>query len=299
MNMQISNRKWMIASLVLLIALAAYMFMYPPVQKSAEAVAKVNGVSIGKEQLFEEMLAGGGEQALQNMIDKELIRQEAQKAGIKVTADDIEQQLDSIRNTFSSEEEFQQTLAMYNMTVEDLKKDMETQIQLRKLLEPQVKVTDADIKQYFDSNLEELKEPEQVKASHILVATEDEAKTILADLKNGADFATIAQEKSLDTASKENGGDLGFFAKGDMEEGFENAAFSLPVGSVSDPVKTESGYHIIKVTEHKEAHTPTLEEKQEEIREQLVNEQISTLSTTWLAEKTSEATIENYLDSAK
>lgn len=299
MNMQISNRKWMITSLVILIALAAYIVMYPPVQKSEQAVAKVNGVSIGKDQLYEEMLASGGSQALQNMIDKELIRQEAEKAGIKVTADDIEQQLDSIRGTFSSEEEFQQTLAMYNMTVEDLKKDMESQVQLRKLLEPQVKVTDDDIKQYFDSNLEGLKEPEQVKASHILVATEEEAKTILADLKNGGDFAKIAQEKSLDTDSKENGGDLGFFAKGDMEEAFEKAAFALPVGSISDPVKTDSGYHIIKVTEHKEANTPTLEEKKEEIREQLINQQISTLSTTWLAEKTAKASIENYLDSVK
>ncbi len=295
MKLQFSNKKWMAASLALLILLAVYVTMYPPLQKSGEAVAKVNGVSIGKDQLYQAMLDGSGEQALDNLIDKELIRQEAEKAGIKVTSDDIDQQLKSIQSSFSSEEEFQQTLAAYNMTVEDLKKDMEAQVQLRKLLEPQIKITDDEIKQYYESNLEALKEPEQVRASHILVASKEEVETILADLNSGADFAAIAKEKSLDTASKDNGGDLGFFAKGDMEEAFANAAFSLKVGSVSDPIKTESGYHIIKVMEHKEAHTPTLEEKKDEIREQLVNEQLSTLSATWLEEKTSEATIEKSL----
>ncbi|MEB3103841.1 peptidylprolyl isomerase [Ferviditalea candida] len=295
--MQISNRKWMIVSLVLLVGLAVYVFTYPPVQRNGEAVAKVNGVTIGKDQLYEELLAGGGKQALQNMIDKELIRQEAEKAGIKVTVDDIEQQLKSIRSTFPSEAEFQQTLAMYNMTLEDLKKEMESQVQLRKLLAPQIKVTDDDIKQFYNSHLEDLKEPEQVKASHILVGGKEEAAAILADLKKGADFAAIAKEKSLDSATKDNGGDLGFFAKGDMEEAFEKAAFSLPVGSLSDPVQTSNGYHIIKVTEHKQAHTPTLDEKKAEIREQLVNEQLSSLSSTWLEEKRAKAKIENYLDS--
>ncbi|MBI4151276.1 peptidyl-prolyl cis-trans isomerase [Candidatus Woesearchaeota archaeon] len=92
--------------------------------------------------------------------------------------------------------------------------------------------------------------PKQVRASHILVKTEQEANSILFDLKRGASFEDEAKKHSL-CPSKNKGGDLGWFGKGMMVKEFENAAFSLPVGELSKPVKTQFGYHIIKVTETK------------------------------------------------
>lgn len=285
----------MYTSIALLIALIAYVIVVPPGKGGDETVAKVNGVSISKNSLYDALVAAGGSQTLQGMISKELVKQESEKAGIKITDADIEKEMADIKKSFSSEEEFQAALTQYNMSLDELKQDMTVQAQLRKLLEPQVKVTDEDVKKYYDENLESLKTPEQIRASHILVKTKEEAETVLADLKNGGDFAAIAKEKSQDPGSKELGGDLDFFAKGVMEESFETAAFALKVGELSSVVETSNGFHVIKLTDHKDAATPTLDEKKEAIKEQLVTEQISTLSSTWMEEKTAAATIETFL----
>jgi len=93
--------------------------------------------------------------------------------------------------------------------------------------------------------------PTQVKASHILVKTEDEAKNLYEEIKNGKDFAQAAMEYSSCPSSR-NGGDLGFFPKGVMVKPFEDAAFSLPVGEVSQPVQTQFGWHLILVTDIEE-----------------------------------------------
>lgn len=125
-----------------------------------------------------------------------------------------------------------------------------------------------DIKDYYEANKEEFK-LDQVEASHILVKTEQEAKQILADLKAGGDFATIAKEKSIDTGSAVNGGELGFFDRNTMVTEFSDVAFALKPGEISDPVKSEFGYHIIKVTDKKDGYQ-TLEEATESIRTNLI-----------------------------
>ncbi|TVY05425.1 peptidylprolyl isomerase [Paenibacillus cremeus] len=296
MNKKTSNKTWIAAFLVVFVAFGSYVMIYPPKGKAEEAAAKVNGVTIGKTEVLNQVMASGGKELLNQMIDNEVIRQEAKKAGITVTAADVDNELASTKKMFPTEDAFNQALTSSGMTVDALKQQLETQVTLRKLLEPQINVTDEDIKQYYDQNLESMKTPEQVKASHILVATKEEAESILKDLKNGADFATVAKEKSTDTATKDNGGDLSYFGKGEMDAAFEKAAFALPVGQLSDVIQTSFGYHIIKVTDHKQATTPTLDEKKDEIRETLVKQQVQTLSTDWLNKKKSEATIVNYLD---
>ncbi|WP_438447230.1 peptidylprolyl isomerase [Gorillibacterium sp. sgz5001074] len=290
------SRIWMITSIALFVALAAYVIAVPPGQGSKEeTVAKVNGTSISKTALYDALVAAGGSQTLQNLISEELVKQESDKAGIKITDADLEKEMADIKKNFSSDEQFQAALTQYNMTLDKLKADMTVQAQLRKLLEPQVKVTDDDVKKYYDENLESLKTPEQVRASHILVKTKEEAETVLADLKKGGDFAAIAKEKSLDPGSKEQGGDLNFFSKGMMEEPFETAAFALKVGELSSVVETSNGFHVIKLTDHKDAATPTLDQKKDELHEKLVSEQISTLSSSWIQEKTAAASIQTFL----
>ncbi|SFL23243.1 foldase protein PrsA [Paenibacillus sp. 1_12] len=291
-----ANFKWIISILLLLVVFITYVFLYPPVSKG-ESIAKVNGISIAKEQLYNAVMEADGKKALQNLIDQELIQQEAQKAGVHVEQTEIDSALESTKGQFSTEDEFNQALDNYGMTLASLKQNLQTQLTIEKILEPQVTVTDDEIKKYYDENLETLKTPEQVKASHILVATKEEAEAILQELKNGGDFSAIAQEKSLDTATKSQGGDLNYFAKGEMEEPFETAAFKLEIGALSDVIQSTNGFHIIKVADHKQAYTPTLEEKKEEIRKTVTKEKISTLATSWLEEKKSGASIENYLTS--
>ncbi|WP_127533382.1 peptidylprolyl isomerase [Paenibacillus kobensis] len=261
-----------------------------------EAVADVNGVEITQNQLYEALLPGGnGQKALDNLINYELINQEAEKNGIKITQEDMDHELEGLKKNMGGEDAFNQALQQYNMTVEDLGPDLRQQAQYRKLLAPKVKVTDEDIKNYYEQNKASFATPEQVRASHILVGTKEEAEAVLKQLNEGGDFATIAKEKSLDTSNKDNGGDLNYFGRGQMEAAFEDAAFKLKVGETSQPIQTSYGYHIIKVTDHKDAVTPTFEDKQAEIKDTLTTQQIYQLSQTLLSDLHSQAKIENYL----
>jgi peptidyl-prolyl cis-trans isomerase C len=124
--------------------------------------------------------------------------------------------------------------------------------------------TDSAEHQVYDEAVKQAKPEEEVHARHILVPTEDEAKAILAQLKGGADFAVLAKEKSKDPGAAD-GGDLGYFTKGQMVPEFSEAAFKLGKGQLSDPVKTSFGWHIIKVEDKRTKPTPTFEQVKSQI----------------------------------
>jgi len=294
------SKGWIIASVILAAALIVVLIK-PPFQKddSTTAVATVNGTKITKAQLYDKLVEAGGESTLQSMITTELVDQEAKKANVTVTDADVDAELADLKTQFGGEAAFNAALQQSNMTVEDLKKQMPLQVKLRKILEPQVTITDKDIQEYYDANKASFNQEEQVRASHILVKTKEEADAIVKELKAGGDFAAIAKEKSSDTGSKDNGGDLDFFKRGDMVAEFSDAAFKLKVGETSEPVKSDYGYHIIKVTDHKDAKEFTLAEKKDEIKKTLVSQKVSTLSSTWLSETTEKAKITNTLTDAK
>jgi peptidyl-prolyl cis-trans isomerase D len=140
-----------------------------------------------------------------------------------------------------------------------------------------VVVPPADVQRFYNDNIQQYQTPEQVRASHILLNTagKDEATVkkqaddLLAKVKAGADFAALAKQYSEDTASKVNGGDLDFFSRGRMVPEFEDAAFKLEPGQVSDVVKSQFGFHIIKVTEKRPGTTRTLDQVRQEIQQQL------------------------------
>jgi tetratricopeptide (TPR) repeat protein len=153
------------------------------------------------------------------------------------------------------------------------------------------KVTSADIAKAY----------EEVHARHILIRTgegKDDAKAkataeeILAKVKGGADFATLAKQYSEDTGSKDKGGDLGFFKRGSMVPEFEKAAFALKAGEVSEPVKTVYGYHIIKVEERKEASGPAFEKAKADIDKQLKSKVGETTFNNWFTDLRKKAKIE-------
>ena len=129
-------------------------------------------------------------------------------------------------------------------------------------------VTDADAKKIYDEKIANMTPEEEVHARHILVESEEEAKEVKERLKKGEDFAALAKEKSKDTNAE--GGDLGFFTRGQMLKPFEDAAFALDIGELSDPVQTQFGWHIIKVEEKRDQELPSFEEVKEAILTQLV-----------------------------
>ncbi len=133
-------------------------------------------------------------------------------------------------------------------------------------------VTADEVKARYEKEIADLPKQEEAHARHILVATEDEAKAVIAALDKGGDFAALAKEKSTDS-NKDEGGDLGFFGRGRMVPEFEEAAFALKSGEYTKaPVKTQFGYHIIKLEEKRDVPAPTLEEVEPQVRQLIMRE---------------------------
>jgi len=149
-----------------------------------------------------------------------------------------------------------------------------------------VTVTPADVDRYYNQNIQQFQQPEQVRASHILLKTEGKneedvrkrAEEVLKKAKAGEDFAALAKQYSEDT-SKDQGGDLGLFGKGRMVPEFETAAFAMQPGQISDLVKSQYGYHIIKVVERKDASTTPLDQVRAQIQQQLTSQMADTQIT--------------------
>jgi peptidyl-prolyl cis-trans isomerase C len=138
------------------------------------------------------------------------------------------------------------------------------------------KVTAEKLQQRYEERLKSMPSEEEVHARHILVSTEDEAKAIIADLKKGAAFDKLAKEKSTDKASGAEGGDLGWFKKSDMVKEFADAAFALKKDELTEtPVKTQFGYHVIKLEDRRKAPPPAFEELADQLREEMAREAVT------------------------
>ncbi|HOQ16647.1 MAG TPA: peptidylprolyl isomerase [Defluviitaleaceae bacterium] len=184
----------------------------------------------------------GLQQLLEEIIAQELLYSEA------------------LEQKFENEEDF---LIAFNQ----IKKSLLIQYAVNKLMNS-VSVTDEEVKEFFESNREMFSQPKTVSASHILISSEEEANKILDEINNNAlDFAEAARKYSS-CPSKEKGGALGEFSQGQMVPEFEKAAFSMKAGEISKPVKTQFGYHIIKVDKVNEAKSRNFEEVKEEVKNQ-------------------------------
>ncbi len=183
------------------------------------------------------------------------------------------------------EEAFNSALQQQGLTKKDLEKDIVSFLSIQKILEPRIDISDDEIKEYFEDNKASFDQEEQVEASHILIDDEKTAKEVKQKIDDGEDFAELAKEYSTDESNAESGGELGFFGKGKMVKEFEDKAFSMKVDEISDPVKTEHGYHIIKVTDKKDAKEAKLEDHKEEVKDALFEQKLQTEYQTWLNEK--------------
>lgn len=221
-------------------------------KKDAKVIAEVNGGSITTVDFDRELknlpeylkamaeTPQGRKEMLDTMVIRELILQQAAKDGLDKGAD-IEEKL------------------------QDLRKRLVVESFLKKKVESESKVSDEDMKAFYEKNKDKFKSGDQVKASHILVKTEKEAKDILAQIKAGGNFEELAKKNSVDSSSAK-GGDLGWFGKGSMVPAFEKAALALKEGQVSDVVKSDFGFHIIKLTGKRPAGIRPFEEVKDQIK---------------------------------
>jgi peptidyl-prolyl cis-trans isomerase C len=247
-------------------------------------VAVVNGSVITQRDLDREMngtkrrLAGMGKsiednqlqilkiQVLENLINLELLYQESQKNGIAIEKAAINEQLKTIKTRFKNEDDFKKALHNMDISEADLRLQIRRELAVRQLIDDKFVektiVSDKDAKAYYDSHPDDFKKPELVKANHILIKIDRRAddsqraealkkiRDIQNRLKKGEDFASLAKEFSQ-CPSSANGGDLGYFTRGQMVKPFAEAAFALAPGEVSNIVETEFGYHLIKSVDKK------------------------------------------------
>ncbi len=155
----------------------------------------------------------------------------------------------------------------YLREVEIVKANLLKSYAIRKFL-ADIKLEEQEVDDYYNKNTEQFVKPETVSAQHILVSTESKAKEVKAELDNGADFGEMAKKHSS-CPSRDRGGDLGEFSKGQMVVEFEEAAFEMNIGDISEPVKTQFGYHLIKVNNKTEAEKQELADIREQLKEYL------------------------------
>ena len=251
-----TSRIFLWVSVIIIIALIVVIInldkIVPKKEIPSSVVATVNGQSIEQTYLDRMYSASVPSQyqatiskddfLRKSMIPQEVLVQEAERNGFSVTEVEVKKVVnDLVVQSGMTEQQFQERLQADNISIDDIYELYRTNILVNKLLNYSI-LSDLEV------NI-----PERVKASHILVDTEAEAKEIIASLKKGEEFNRLAMEKSKDPSAKTNGGDLGYFQKGVMVPAFETAAFSLPVGEISDPVKTDFGYHVIRVDDKQPA----------------------------------------------
>lgn len=290
---------WIIAA----IAIAALVFVLlrnPSDSEFNKTVGEMDGATFKTSDLYTEMTKQMPEGQEASMLDSlmtlKLIELEAASAGVDVKDADLQAELDKIKKNFGSDEEFEAALQQNQMTLEALSDQIKTQMKLRQIFEKQNPVSEDDLKAYYDKNKDKFATtPKQVTASHILLATKEEAEAVLAELKAGKDFATLAKAKSQDPGSKDKGGELGSFGRGEMNAGFEEAAFSLAKGQMSEVVEAESGFHIIKVTDVKEAVIPTYDEIKADVKLTYFDEKIQTEGEAWMDNAKKERNYKNLL----
>lgn len=234
---------------------------------------------------------------ISGLVNSNLLMQEAEKRDIKASDDEIKALYDTTVAGYGSEENFKKTMEGFGIDDEEFKEMVREQVVYEKMTADVTKDVEVDAKGYYDANPDEFKMPEQVKASHILVETEEEAKNIIEELKNGGDFAALANEHSKDESNKASGGELGFFVAEQMVPEFSTAAFALEPGSMTqEPVQTSFGYHIIKVDEKKEAHQQSFEEAEPQITKMLKDQEASAKMQELLQQLRADATIEYKMD---
>jgi parvulin-like peptidyl-prolyl isomerase len=248
------------------------------------------GVQVGARGDQLELLKRLRIEAMDLMIEQELVKQAAEREGIAGDPAEVDKQIGELRELFDNDEQFRMKLESDGYTEETYRRHVErmaaAKVYLDRVRADAADVRDAEVEQFYEDNEDRLTLPEQVRVRHILLTwkpmgTQDDRaairkqmEPILERARAGEDFAALAREFSEDSATKGNGGDTGFFYRGTMVPAFEQIAFSLQAGEVSDPVDTVFGVHILKLEGRQEARLLPLEEVREQLRDHVREEKM-------------------------
>jgi len=245
------------------------------------------------------------EKILDQMIDERVLIHEAKRNKINVDKKEIEDGIEEIKKRFATEEEYSKELTRQGLSQDKFRDQVKEQIMVIKLIDQEVKAkvvppTDSDIEDFYKEHESEMVQPEQVRVRHILIKVDENTdknkaltkiRDILKEAKKGkTSFSELAKKHSEDPSSAK-GGDIGFFSRGQMVRKFEDAAFALNVGQISDVVETDYGYHIIQCIEKKAAEKKSLDEIRDYLRNFIFQKRMEERYETWLRRLRDKASI--------
>ena len=325
--MQAKQGTW-IKTIVLAFALITVGWQASAADKkpsTGDNVAVVNGVSISRVDYDravgyakQQALRTGkalddaqiGEGVLNQLIGSELLYQESKKEGIKIDQKTVDERLEQWKKRFPNDEEYKKALSQSNLSMPQMKADIRRGMTIEKFIVgkfvDKTTVPDKEIKAYYDSHTDLFKQPEQVRASHILIKVEPKdteskksealkkIKEVQEKQKKGEDFAELAKKYSQGP-SNTKGGDLGYFRRGQMVPPFEAVAFKLNPGEVSDIVNTRFGYHLIKVVDKKPESTVPYDAIKARIGQYLKQEKVQKEVRQFVDKLRKEAKVETFL----
>ncbi|MEJ2164038.1 MAG: peptidylprolyl isomerase [Desulfobacterales bacterium] len=315
-------------------ALFVGIFIFQPAMAEEEKpagtekkIAVVNGVVISQiqfdkelkiyldrvarqgQQVSDDRLAALKKDVLEGLIERELLYQKSRKVGVQITDQAVDEQLAQIKKRFPGEQDYKNALSAMNLTEDEVKNQIAHGLAIRELINQEIMsnitVSDKESKTFYDAHPQIFKEPEQVKASHILIKVEADAtdaqkaearkkiNDIQQKLKAGGDFADLAKEFS-EGPSNVRGGDLGYFRRGQMVKPFEDAAFAMQINEVSDVVETRFGYHLIKVYDKKPEQIVAYADVKEKLGQRMKQEKAEKEAAQYIEQLKKDATIEKF-----
>ena len=271
----------------------------PLIQINDQAVSKAEFLAEFENSLQKDQPLSGIEREelqrsfLVQLIDRELIHEEARRLEITLTDADVETALQSYRQDYPGTS-FEAMLQERGLTMDSWREELKDSLIMEKLLDQsvysRVSVSDDEVTAYYEANRDQFDRPAQVRARQIVVADEAKGKEILGMLRQGKPFSDAAAEYSL-SPDAQQGGDLGFFGRGEMPPEFDDIVFDLPINRLSDLVKSEYGYHIFLVEEKRKAARLSKQDADEEIRSILEGSKKEEVYLSWLQELRARAVI--------
>jgi len=343
----VQKKKWFLSAMVLVVSMGLAVLASAAEAKKQErlhgllfpeVIAKVNGVELDSNfikfefnrvmtQVKQPIDVRNKIKIAKDIIDREVVRelvsQSGKTKGIEIPSETIDQEVAALSKFYDNEEAFSAALKERSITKEDLRKAIRVDALARKLLDQQikgqVKITDEDVKNFYEDNKSQYLRPESFRASHIFIAIfpldkiestprqELEAKKdeyaaaakktveqVLGKLKAGGDFAELAKQHSQDNGSRENGGDLDFIYKGVFDPAFDAAVSKLKPGEMSDVVQTPYGFHIIKLVETQPEEQVQFADMKESIQQHLFNQRAKMIVQKFLGGLRDQAKVETF-----